>query len=53
MTSSSRLEPIQTTSPLPHSCSPSTLIRFSTRSLMACASSELSLDVVNDAQSGF
>src|SRR5581483_3501291 len=48
-----RPAPTHTISPSPHSCSPSTLIRLSTRSLMACASIEASLCAVNDAQSGF
>src|SRR2546428_2464318 len=48
-----RPAPTQTTWPSPHSCSPSTLMRRSTRSLMAWASSEASVCVVNDAHSGF
>ncbi len=48
-----RPAPTQTTWLSPHSCSPSTLMRRSTRSLIACASSEASLCVVNDAHSGF
>src|SRR2546422_8619844 len=48
-----RPAPTQTTWLSPHSCSPSTLMRRSTRSLIACASSEASLSVVNDAHSGF
>src|SRR5205814_7602659 len=48
-----RPAPTQITLLSPHSCSPSTLMRRSTRSLMACASSEASLCVVNDAHSGF
>src|SRR5882724_3452848 len=48
-----RPAPTQTTWLSPHSCSPSTLMRRSTRSLMAAASSEASLCVVNDAHSGF
>src|SRR5256885_6076230 len=48
-----RPAPTQITLLSPHSCSPSTLMRRSTRSLMACASSEDSLCVVNDAHSGF
>src|SRR5262249_18627880 len=45
--------PTQLTSPLPQSCSPSTLMRRSTRSRIAWASSEFSLCVVNDVHSGF
>ena len=45
--------PIQVTSPLPQSFSPSTLMRFSTRSFTACASRLSSLSVVKTAQSGF
>src|SRR2546425_7996675 len=52
-TSSSRPLPIHITSPLPQSCSPSTLMRLSTRSRTACVSSDTSLWVVNEAQSGF
>src|SRR5688572_6514876 len=48
-----RPAPTQMTSPSPHSCSPSTLMRFSTRSLIACASSDVSVCAVNEAQSGF
>ena len=43
-TSSRRPEPIQSVSPLPQSFSPSTLIRFSTRSLTAWDSIESSLE---------
>src|SRR5438552_10484694 len=52
-TSSRRPEPIQSVSPLPQSFSPSTLIRFSTRSLTAWDSIESSLSVVKVAHSGF
>src|SRR5687767_3100117 len=52
-TSSMRPLPTHTTWPSPQSCSPSTLMRLSTRSLMACASSEASLCDVKEAQSGF
>src|SRR5262247_3208647 len=52
-TSSRRPLPTHATSPLPQSCSPSTLIRRSTRSRIAWASSEASLCVVNDVHSGF
>src|SRR5205823_14370484 len=52
-TSSSRPGPSQVTSPLPHSFSLSTLIRRSTRSFTARASSDSSLSVVNTAHSGF
>src|SRR5687767_9743296 len=52
-TSSMRPLPTHTTWPSPQSCSPSTLMRFSTRSLMACASREASLCDVKEAQSGF
>src|SRR5262252_1864368 len=52
-TSSRRPLPTHATSPLPQSCSPSTLIRRSTRSRIACASSDVSLCVVNDVHSGF
>src|SRR5215813_2105825 len=52
-TSSRRPLPTHATSPLPHSCSPSTLMRRSTRSRIAWASSEFSLCVVNDVHSGF
>src|SRR5262249_15897443 len=45
--------PTQLTSPLPQSCSPRTLMRRSTRSRIAWASSEFSLCVVNDVHSGF
>src|ERR687892_1396016 len=48
-----RPAPTQTAWPSPQSCSPSTLMRRSTRSLMALASSEASLCVVNEAHSGF
>src|SRR4030095_9762112 len=41
------------TSPFPHSCSPSTLMRLFTRSRTAVASIERSLAVVNEAHSGF
>src|SRR6185436_803674 len=41
------------TSPFPHSCSPSTLMRLFTRSRTAVASIETSLAVVNEAHSGF
>src|SRR5215468_12570948 len=52
-TSSRRPLPTHATSPLPQSCSPSTLIRRSTRSRIAWASSDASLCVVNDVHSGF
>src|SRR4029453_14456995 len=52
-TSSRRPPPTHTTCPSPHNCSPRTLIRRSPRSRIARASSEASLCVVNDAQSGF
>src|SRR5213593_534457 len=45
--------PSHTASALPHSFSPSTLMRFSTRSLTACASRESSLSQVKAAHSGF
>ena len=41
------------TSPLPQSFSARTLMRFTTRSLTACASIDSSLSVVNTAHSGF
>src|SRR6185436_14176738 len=48
-----RPSPTHVTSPLPQSCSPSTLIRLFTRSRMDVASSDWSLAVVNEAHSGF
>src|SRR4029453_2198097 len=52
-TSSRRPLPIQATSPLPQSCSPSTLMRRSTRSRSACGSGAVSFWVVNEVHSGF
>src|SRR5262245_27683947 len=53
MTSSRRPAPIHTTSPLPQSFSPRTLMRFCTRSFTAWASMLSSLSVVKTAHSGF
>src|SRR5712692_4036021 len=50
--SSRRPWPIHWTSPLPQSFSPRTLMRLSTRSRTAWASSEASLSVVKDVHSG-